>query len=175
MRRARRSAYLARRFCQWIREKYGTQERRSEAWGGKRRSTDLPARDFPPGASGRQGQHPPIGKSLVLGRPAYDRRVRKQRLLDTMWVSTVSKTSSTPLRGGGARGGYRARSLVKLEAGRASAFLQPHSDALVGTVDRTTIWRRQRQPIDNATLLAGRFGTLSAGMQQVADRRSCSE
>ncbi len=82
------SRHVARRFCQWLREKYGTQERLSEAWGGKQAFDGFTSEGFP-----AVGERLDRDNILPIGNPWFwdpaqlsgSQAYRKQRLLDTMW------------------------------------------------------------------------------------------
>ena len=60
--------YAGKRFCQWLRQKYGSQTRLMQAWGGARAFDAFAGDGFPAvGEQLDQRQHPATGKSLVLG------------------------------------------------------------------------------------------------------------
>lgn len=172
------SRYVARRFCQWLREKYGTQERLSEAWGGKEAFDGFTSEGFPAvGERLDKDNILPIGNpwfwdpAQLYGSQAY----RKQRLLDTMWFLYGLQNEFYARYVAAVReAGYQGEIVSSnWQAGRAfSHFCNLHSDALVGTVDRHNYFGGgSGSRIDNATMLAAPgSGTLSAGMQQVADR-----
>ena len=169
---------VAERFCQWLREKYGSHEKLAEAWGGAEAFDSFEGDGFP-----AVGEHLNKDNILPLGNPWYfdpeqihgSQAYRAQRLLDTMWfLYTLQNEFYARYVQAMREAGYEGEIVSSnWQAGRSySHFCNLHSDALVGTVDRHNYFGGgSGNRIDNATMLAvPGSGTLSAGMQQVADR-----
>ncbi len=164
---------VGRRFCQWLKQKYGSHQKLVEAWG--QQALDSFANE----AVIDGPEHLDKGNILPLGNPWYwdpqqlagSQAFRKRRLLDTLeflyqlqcefydrYVQAVRKA------------GYQGEIVASnWQAGRAySHFANLHSDALVGTIDRHNYFGGRRA---NASMLHHPgSGMLSTGMQQVADR-----
>lgn len=170
--------YVAKRFCQWLREKHGSHEKLAAAWGGRQAFDGFADKGFPP-----VGEHLDKDNILPLGNPWYfdpeqingSQGYRRQRLLDTMWFLYELQNEFYSRYVKAVRdAGYEGEIVSSnWQAGRShSHFLNLHSDALVGTVDRHNYFGGGKgNRINNATMLAvPGSGTLSAGMQQVADR-----
>ncbi len=171
-------ADVAKRFCRFLREKYGSQETLAEAWGGTRAFDSFGEDGFP-----AVGEHLDKDNILPLGNPWYfdpdqingSQAFRRQRLLDTMWFLYGLQNQFYARYVQAVReAGYGGEIVASnWQAGRSlSHFCNLHSDALVGTVDRHNYFGGgSGNRINNATMLAAPgSGTLSAGMQQVADR-----
>lgn len=170
--------YVAKRFCHWLREKYGSHERLTEAWGGEKAFDGFVSDGFP-----AVGEHLDKDNILPLGNPWYfdpaqlsgSQAFRRQRLLDTMWfLYELQNEFYSRYVKAMREAGYEGEIVSSnWQAGRAfSHFCNLHSDALVGTIDRHNYFGGgSGNRINNATMLAvPGSGTLSAGMQQVADR-----
>lgn len=170
--------YVAKRFCDWLREKYGSQEKLAEAWGGERAFDGFVDDGFP-----AVGEHLDKDNILPLGNPWYfdpeqingSQAYRRQRLLDTMrFLYELQNEFYSRYVKAMREAGYEGEIVSSnWQAGRSfSHFSNLHSDALVGTVDRHNYFGGgSGNRINNATMLAvPGSGTLSAGMQQVADR-----
>lgn len=169
---------VAKRFCAWLREKYGSQEKLAEAWGGEGAFDGFEGDGFP-----AVGEHLDKDNILPLGNPWYfdpeqihgSQAYRGQRLLDTMWfLYTLQNEFYSRYVQAMREAGYQGEIVSSnWQAGRSySHFCNLHSDALVGTVDRHNYFGGGNgNRINNATMLSvPGSGTLSAGMQQVADR-----
>jgi len=169
---------VGRRFCDWLRKKYGTQEKLEAAWGGRRAMDSFQGEGFP-----AAGEHLDKNNILPLGNPWYwdpvqlegSQAFQKGRLLDTMRFLYELQTGFY-LRYVAAmrQAGYQGEILsTNWQAGRAlSHYYNLHSDYLVGTIDRHNYFGGgDGGKIDNVTMLrVPGSGMLSAGMQQVADR-----
>ncbi len=169
---------VARRFTQWLRAKYGSQENLLKAWGGERALDSFTGDGFP-----AVGEHLDRDNLLPLGNPWYwdpdqlagSQAFRKQRLLDSLAFLYELQNEFyakyvQAIRAVGYDGEFVSSNW---QAGRAySHLLNLHSDALVGTVDRHNYFAGgEGIRIDNATMLAvPGSGILSSGMQQVTDR-----
>jgi hypothetical protein len=171
---------VARKFCDWLRAKYGAQNKLRAAWGD--RAFDGFANEgFPP-----VGENLDENNILPIGSPWYwdpaqlngAQAFRRQRLLDTLvflyglqcefydrYVQAVRAA------------GYEGEILgSNWQAGRAlSHFYNLHSDWRVGTIDRHNYFgggsTKAGAKFNDATMLrAPGSGTLSVGLQQAADR-----
>jgi len=161
------------RFCQWLRTKYGSQQKLEEAWGGRQAFDSFAHEGFAP-----DGEHLDKGNILPLGNPWFwdpdqlqgSQAFRRQRLLDTLRFlyelqCDFFQRYVKALR----EAGYQGEILSSnWQAGRAFSHLANlHSDYLVGTIDRHNYFGGKV----NASMLArAGSGLLSTGMQQVADR-----
>lgn len=162
------------RFCEWLRKKYGGQEKLEAAWG-------RPAFD----SFGAEGLKPPEGEALdrgnilPIGNPWFwdpaqlsgSQAFRRQRLLDSLHFLYELQVEfyqgyAKAIRDAGYQGEIVS---TNWQAGRAfSHFANLHSDYLIGTVDRHNYFGGRRA---NASMLArAGSGMLSSGMQQPADR-----
>ncbi len=171
---------VAAKFCDWLRARYGTQERLRAAWGD--RAFDGFANDG----------FPPVGESLdknnilPLGNPWYwdpaqlngSQAFRRQRLLDTLiFLYGLQCEFYDHYVQAMREAGYEGEVLgSNWQAGQAlSHFYNLHSDWRVGTIDRHNYFgggsTKAGATFNNATMLhtAG-SGTLSVGLQQAADR-----
>lgn len=170
--------YVAKRFCDWLREKYGSHEKLAEAWGGERAFDGFVDDGFP-----AVGENLDKDNILPLGNPWYfdpeqingSQAYRRQRLLDTMrFLYELQNEFYSRYVKAMREAGYEGEIVSSnWQAGRSySHFSNLHSDALVGTIDRHNYFGGgSGNRINNATMLAvPGSGTLSAGMQQVADR-----
>ena len=164
---------VGQRFCQWLKQRYGSHQKLVEAWGNQALDS-FASEGITEGA-----EHLDRGNILPLGNPWYwapkqldgSQSFRKRRLLDTLeflyqlqcefydrYVQAVRQA------------GYKGEIVASnWQAGRAfSHFANLHSDSLVGTIDRHNYFGGKRA---NASML-DRVGSglLSTGMQQVDDR-----
>jgi hypothetical protein len=165
---------VAKRFCQWLRAKYGSHEKLEKAWGGKRSLDSFQGDGFP-----AVGERLDKDNILPLGNPWYwdpdqlkgSQAFRKQRLLDSLEFLYGLQVEFFRGFGKAVReAGYGGEILgSNWQAGRAfSHFANLHADYLVGTIDRHNYFGGQRA---NATMLArAGSGMLSSGMQQVVNR-----
>ena len=79
--------YVAQRFCDWLREKYGNHEKLNAAWGGQEAFDSFAGDGFP-----AVGEHLDKNNILPLGNPWYwdpvqlngSQKFRQRRLLDTL-------------------------------------------------------------------------------------------
>jgi len=165
----------AERFCDWLRAKYGSQEKLVAAWGEK-------AFDG----------FPTVGESLdrrnilPIGNPWYwdpdqlngSQAFRRQRLLDTMQFLYELQCGFYDRYVKAMReAGYQGEVLgSNWQAGRAlSHFYNLHSDWRIGTIDRHNYFgggsAKPGTKFNNATMLhTPGSGTLSVGLQQAVDR-----
>ncbi len=170
--------HVARRFCRWLREKYGSHEELVAAWGGNAAFDDFADKGFP-----AVGENLDKDNILPLGNPWYfnpeqldgTQAYRRQRLLDTMWfLYTLQNEFYSRYVKAMREAGYEGEIVSSnWQAGQSySHFCNLHSDALVGAVDRHNYFGGgSGSRINNATMLAvPGSGTLSSGMQQVANR-----
>jgi hypothetical protein len=170
--------YVAKRFCDWLREKYASHKKLAEAWGGEQAFDGFADKGFP-----AVGEHLDKNNILPLGNPWYfdpeqingSQAYRRQRLLDTMrFLYELQNEFYSRYVNAMREAGYEGEIVSSnWQAGRSySHFSNLHSDALVGTIDRHNYFGGgSGNRINNATMLAvPGSGTLSAGMQQVADR-----
>ncbi len=161
------------RFCEWLRKKYGSQEKLAEAWG--KAAFD---------SFGAEGFKPPEGEALdranilPIGNPWFwdptqlsgSQAFRKRRLLDSLqFLYELQCDFYLRYLKAVREAGYQGEIVSSnWQAGRAfSHFANLHSDYLVGTIDRHNYFGGRA----NASMLArAGSGLLSTGMQQVADR-----
>lgn len=167
-------SHVGKRFCAWLRTKYGGQERLEKAWGGRRAFDSFQGDGFP-----AVGERLDKDNILPLGNPWYwdpdqlkgSQAFRKQRLLDSLEFLYGLQVEFFRGFGKAVReAGYRGEMLgSNWQAGRAfSHFANLHADWLVGTIDRHNYFGGGRA---NATMLArAGSGMLSSGMQQAIDR-----
>ncbi|MFW6189168.1 MAG: beta-galactosidase [Planctomycetota bacterium] len=167
----------AERFSDWLKEKYGSQQKLVEAWGEK-------AFDSFAGEG-----FEPVGESLEkrnilpLGNPWFwdprqlngSQRFRRRRLLDTLeFLYELQNEAYDRIVAGIRAAGYEGEITgSNWQAGRMfSHYANLHSDALVGTIDRHNYFGGgSGSTINNVTMLrVPGSGMLSASMQQVADR-----
>ncbi|MEI7728025.1 MAG: hypothetical protein WCO56_00520 [Verrucomicrobiota bacterium] len=164
---------VGERFCQWLRQKYGSHDKLAQAWG--QGSFDSFAADgFKPA-----GEHLDKNNILPLGNPWYwdpeqlsgSQASRKRRLLDTLeFLYTLECEFYDRYVKALREAGYQGEILSSnWQAGRAySHFANLHADYRVGTIDRHNYFGGKTA---NASMLAhAGSGMLSSGMQQVADR-----
>jgi hypothetical protein len=165
---------VAKRFCRWLREKYGSHVKLEKAWGGRQAFDSFQGDGFKAG-----DEHLDKNNILPLGNPWYwdpnqlkgSQAFRRRRLLDSLQFLYELQVEFFHRYGRAVRdAGYQGQFVgSNWQAGRAfSHFANLHADYLVGTIDRHNYFGGERA---NASMLArGGSGMLSSGMQQVADR-----
>jgi hypothetical protein len=164
------------RFFQWLKARYGTQEKLMAAWGQESWNSfeyeKLTGDDWESGRIVPAGCHPwYLDPAQLAGSQAF----RRQRLLDTMRFMVELQDEFyaryvQAIRAAGYEGEILASNW---QAGRAySHYANLHSDYRVGLIDRHNYFGGSRAGrIDTASMLAvPGSGSLSAGMQQVEDR-----
>ena len=167
---------VGKRFCDWLRKKYGKPEKLLEAWGDK-------ALDSFQGDVKSDGERLEKDNILPLGNPWYwdpaqlqgSQAFRRRRLLDSLkFLYDIQNEFYDRYVKAVRDAGYSGEVLSSnWQAGRAySHYYNLHSDARVGLIDRHNYFGGGKgQRIDNATMLAvPGSAMLSTGMQQVADR-----
>ncbi len=170
----------AERFSDWLRARYGSQEKLVAAWGDK-------AFDgFANEGFSAVGEHLDKRNILPIGNPWYwdpdqlngSQTFRRQRLLDTMQFLYELQCGFYDRYVQAMRdAGYQGEIVgSNWQAGRAiSHYYNLHSDWRVGTIDRHNYFgggsAKPGAKFNNATMLhtAG-SGTLSVGLQQASDR-----
>lgn len=166
------------RFSAWLKQKYGNHEGLVKAWGAK--ALDGFEKDgFP------AGEHLDRQNILPLGNPWYwdpeqlsgSQAYRRRRLLDTLQFLYELQCAAYDRYVAAVRqAGYDGEILgSNWQAGRAySHFANLHSDARVGLIDRHNYFGGGRGGTGkfNAGSMLARAGSgsLSSGLQQVADR-----
>ncbi|MBN2450725.1 MAG: hypothetical protein JXR77_10065 [Lentisphaeria bacterium] len=165
----------AERFCAWLEERYGGEAEMLAAWG-PRALNSFTAEGFT-GESLAAGTIVPAGQAWFFDpdQLAGSQAFRRQRLLDTMHFLYDLQNDFYDRTVEAAReAGYAGEVVASnWQAGRAfSHYLNLHSDARIGTVDRHNYFGGTQEGwIHNATMLRKPgSGLLSAGLQQVADR-----
>jgi len=168
---------VARRFSDWLRTKYGTQEKLAAAWGEK--AFDGFENDgFP-----KVGERLDKDNILPLGNPWYfdpaqldgSQAFRKRRLLDTMrFLYELQNEFYDRFVAAVRKAGYAGEIVASnWQAGRAiSHYYNLHSDWRIGTIDRHNYFGGgdgNRINANTMLRIAG-SGILSSGMQQAADR-----
>jgi hypothetical protein len=169
--------YVAKRFCDWLKKKYGTHERLAAAWG-KQAFDSFQSEGFP-----AVGEHLDKDNILPLGNPWFwdpdqltgSQAPRARRLMDALRFLYELQVEFFDRYVKAVRdAGYDGEILSSnWQAGRAmSHYYNLHSDCLVGVIDRHNYFGGGGGgKIDNVTMLrVPGSGMLSAGMQQVADR-----
>jgi hypothetical protein len=170
-------AQVGKKFCAWLKKKYGTQEKLLEAWGGAKALNGFQNDGFKMPESLEQETILPLGNpwywdpEQLKGSQAF----RQRRLLDTMKFLYEMQNEFYDRYVKAVREAGYAGEIVSSnwQAGRAiSHYYNLHSDARVGTIDRHNYFGGGGGGrIENATMLsAPGSGILSSGMQQVADR-----
>ncbi|MBM4030893.1 MAG: hypothetical protein FJ291_03810 [Planctomycetes bacterium] len=157
------------RFCEWLRKKYGSQEKLEAAWG-KAAFNSFANEGFAGGEQLDKGSILPIGNpwfwdpDQLAGSQAF----RRRRLLDSLQFLYELQCDFylrylKAVRDAGYQGEIVS---TNWQAGRAfSHFANLHSDSLVGTIDRHNYFGGRA----NASMLSrAGSGLLSTGMQQVA-------
>lgn len=167
---------VAQRFCDWLRDQYGSHAGLMDAWGEKAL-----------GGFEKDGfnddEHLDRNNILPLGNPWYwdpeqlngSQAYRRQRLLDTLVFLYEQQCAFYDRYVAAVRtAGYEGEVLgSNWQAGRAvSHYYNLHSDYRVGTIDRHNYFGGGRKgPFDAASMLTvPGSGMLSVGMQQVVDR-----
>ncbi|MFW6118791.1 MAG: beta-galactosidase [Planctomycetota bacterium] len=167
----------AERFSDWLKNKYGTQEKLVEAWG-ERAFDSFAGEGFEPVGESLEKRN-----ILPLGNPWFwdpkqlsgSQRFRRQRLLDTLeFLYELQNEAYERIAAGIREAGYGGEiTASNWQAGRMfSHYANLHSDSLVGTIDRHNYFGGgSGSTINNVTMLrVPGSGMLSAGMQQVSDR-----
>ena len=167
----------AKRFCEWLKARYGNHEALSEAWG-KQAFDSFTSEGFK-----RVGEHLDAQNILPIGNPWFwdpeqlsgSQAFRRQRLLDTLeFLYSLQCEAYGRYVSAVREAGYTGEILgSNWQAGRAfSHYYNLHSDYRVGMIDRHNYFGGGRGgKINSATMLrVPGSGMLSAGMQQVADR-----
>ncbi len=170
--------YVGKRFCQWLRDRYGSQAELERAWGGRQAFDSFEGDGFP-----AVGESLDRDNILPLGNPWYwdprqlttSQAFRARRLMDSLlFLYQLQNEFYDRYRKAVRAAGYEGELVASnWQAGRAySHFYNLHSDALIGTVDRHNYFGGGSETrIDNATMLMlPGSGILSSGMQQVLDR-----
>jgi hypothetical protein len=166
-------------FSDWLKAKYGTQEKLAAAWGG--RAFD----SFEGEGFAKVGESLEKRNILPVGNPWFwdpdqihgSQAWRARRLLDTMQFlyeiqSRFYERYTVAVRAAGYQGEVLGSNW---QAGRAySHYLNLHSNWRAGTIDRHNYFGGSTspdKPFDNASMLrAAGTATLSTGFQQAADR-----
>jgi hypothetical protein len=169
------------RFCVWLKEKYGTHENLVKAWGQQAiNPSQLKNFDL-------NDEHLDKGTILPVGNPWFfdpaqlsgDMAPIAVRLHDTMrFLYEIQNEFYERFAKAIRQAGYDGPLVASnWQAGRGfSHFYNLHSDSLIGIVDRHNYFGGARGGLkkgkfNNASMLASAgCGTLSVGMQQVADR-----
>ncbi len=162
--------YVGKRFCDWLREKYGTSDKLVEAWG-KEAFNSFKGEGFNIPDEGLDNNN-----ILPIGNPWFwapeqlegSQKYKRQRLLDTMvFLYGLQNEFYAKFVKGMKEAGYQGEIISSnWQAGKAySHFLNLHSDYLVGTVDRHNYFGGMKTMLNTAG-----SGMLSAGMQQAAGR-----
>ncbi|MBN2476423.1 MAG: hypothetical protein JXB62_17550 [Pirellulales bacterium] len=163
------------RFCQWLKERYGSKQALLSAWGEN--ALGCFANEGFPQESWEDETIVPAGNPWFFDpdRLAGSQASKKQRLLDTMLFlyglqNEFYDRYVQAIRDAGYTGEILASNW---QAGRAiSHYYNLHSDWRVGLIDRHNYFGGGGgAKFNSATMLrAAGSGTLSVGMQQVADR-----
>jgi hypothetical protein len=170
----------AERFCDWLRDKYGSHEKLIAAWGD-RAFDGFTGDGFP-----AVGEHLDTRNILPLGNPWYwdpaqldgSQSFRRQRLLDTLvFLYGLQCEFNDRYVRAVREAGYAGEVLgSNWQAGRAlSHFHNLHSDWLVGTIDRHNYFggggaKPGQKFADSPMVRSAGSGTLSVGLQQASDR-----
>ncbi len=161
---------VAKRFCDWLRKKYGSHEGLVKAWGAKAIGTFKEVKM--PGEERLDNNN-----VLPLGNPWFwdpdnldgSQKFRKQRLLDSMaFLYELQNEFYDRYVAALRKAGYKGEIVSSnWQAGRAySHFLNLHSDARIGTIDRHNYFGGIGKTMCNKP----GSGSFSSGMQQVAGR-----
>ncbi len=167
----------AERFCTYLREKYGSHEKLVENWGEKALNSFDNEVALPGDENLDKNNILPIGNPWYWDPKNLDgnESYRKTRLLDTLSFlyglqNRFYDRYTEAVRGAGYSGEIVSSNW---QAGRAlSHYLNLHSDARIGTVDRHNYFGGgSSTQIDNAAMVSvPGSGMLSSGMQQVSGR-----
>lgn len=168
---------VAQRFCQWLKERYGSHDNLVRAWG-KRAFDSFQHEGFP-----ALGERLDKENILPLGNPWFwdpeqldgSQAYRRRRLLDTLEFLYELQCAAYSRYVSAVRdAGYTGEIIgSNWQAGRAlSHYYNLHSDYRVGPIDRHNYFGGGRGPrFNDATMLrVPGSGMLSVGMQQVVDR-----
>ena len=165
----------ARWFSDWLEDRYGDEAGLIKAWG--KGTLNSFSRERFTGESLAAGTIVPAGNPWFFDPAQLEgsQAFRRQRLLDTMrFLYELQNDFYARYLQAVRKAGYRGEVIASnWQAGRAySHFLNLHSDYLVGLIDRHNYFGGRTEGwVNNATMLADPgSGTLSAGLQQVADR-----
>jgi len=167
---------IGRRFSRWLREKYGSEQGLTEAWGD-RALDSFSDQGFPSGEALDRNSILPLGNpwywdpDQLNGSEAY----RRQRLLDTLQFLYELQCEAYDRYVAEVRtAGYKGEIMgSNWQAGRALGhYANLHSDARVGTIDRHNYFGGGRDGRFNAASMLAHpgSGSLSTGLQQVEDR-----
>ena len=160
----------AKRFCDWLRERYGTQEKLVEAWGrqafGAQVGSGLPRVD----ESLDKDNILPIGNpwSWDPEQLSGSQSAIRRRLLDSLeFLYTLQNEAYAGWVAAAREAGYEGEIVASnWQAGQNfSHYYNLHSDYLVGLIDRHNYFGGF-----NAMLSVPGSGILSSGMQQAAGR-----
>ena len=162
---------VGKRFCDWLRAKYRNHDGLVKAWG------ESALNSFGGEGFASSGEHLDAGNILPIGNPWFwdpdningSQKFRRQRLLDSMTFLTKLQDDFNDRFVKAVRAAGYAGEIVasNWQAGRAySHYMNLHSDARIGTVDRHNYF----DGINNTMLDAPGSGLLSSGLQQVANR-----
>ena len=160
------------RFCEWLKQKYGSQAKLAAVWGQKAFDS------FGSEGFKTDGEQLDMGNILPLGNPWFwdpeqlssTQAFRKQRLLDSLEFLYVLQNEFYDRYVKAMReAGYKGEIVSSnWQAGRAfSHFANLHSDARIGTVDRHNYFGGAA---NHSMLAKAGSGMLSSGLQQVAGR-----
>jgi len=159
-----------KRFCDWLRDRYGTQEKLVEAWG-KEAFDSFANEGFPPvGESLDKDNILPIGNPWFWDpdQLAGSQNFRRRRLLDSLeFLYTLQNEAYSRWATAARAAGFKGEILgSNWQAGQnTSHYYNLHSDYLVGLIDRHNYF-------GGTTSMLSVPGSemLSSGMQQVVDR-----
>lgn len=168
---------VARRFCAWLRQRYGSHDKLLAAWGAKALGS------FADEGLTSGEEHLDRHNILPLGNPWYwasgqlegSQAYRKRRLLDSLAFLYEQQCDFYERYVLAVRAaGYEGEVLgSNWQAGEGlSHYYNLHSDYRVGTIDRHNYFGGGGQDkFNNASMLrVPGSGMLSVGMQQVIDR-----
>jgi hypothetical protein len=171
---------VGERFSAWLHKKYGSRQGLLKAWG-ERSFDSFQGDGFEP-----VGEDLDKGNILPIGNPWYwdpdqlagSQAYRRQRLLDTLeFLTGLEREFYTRYVQAVRDAGYDGELLgSNWQAGRAlSHFANLYADYEVGTIDRHNYFggakRGDKGAVNNASMLSrAGSGSLSSGLQQVADR-----
>jgi hypothetical protein len=160
--------YAATEFSKWLREKYGDEEALLEAWGEN--SLNVFTDEDVSGESLEDNSIVPVGNAWFFDPANLEtsQLERKPRLLDTMeFMYDMQNRFYDRFMDAIRQTGYEGMvESSNWQAGRAmSHYLNLHSDARIGVVDRHNYYGNRP-----SMLRVPGSGTLSSGLQQVANR-----
>ena len=162
---------VGKRFCDWLRAKYRSHDGLVKAWG------EAALNSFGGEGFASSGERLDADNILPIGNPWFwdpdqlsgSQGFRRQRLLDSMAFLTHLQDDFNARFAKAVRdAGYKGEIVgSNWQAGRAySHYMNLHSDALVGTIDRHNYF----DGLDNTMLDTPGSGLLSSGLQQVSNR-----